>query len=84
MSEQEQPKKKNETRYVVMTAAEKTGPWTPVGEFLAHGQAHAKQLAARAMEVSENDGLWFIAIPASSYVPKKPRVRTTTQISFLD
>ena len=76
-------KAKNTTDYVVLSSKTPDGPWEKEGEYSAHGQMAAKKLAAAAIGEDATE-LFFIAVPASSYLPQQPKVKVTTQISFLD
>lgn len=77
-------KQKVTTKYVVLTSESSEGPWSPLGNFDAHGQMAAKKHAAEKVGKETAESLYFIAIPASSYAPQKPALKVTTQIAFAD
>jgi hypothetical protein len=73
---------KKATRYMVLSGNSEKGPWNEVGWFEAAGQIQAKKQGAK--RVGDNaPRQYFLAIPESSYQPKKPQVVTPEpQITF--
>lgn len=86
--EAEEAAEKKPTVYVVLAGRSKQGPWERLGgedrTFEGHGQTAAKKAAVAALVENGTDAneFWFLAIPASSYVPESPQVKTTTVVSF--
>lgn len=82
--EAKETEEKKPTKYVVLWGESEDGPWNKLGEYAGHGQTAAKKEAIA--EITEKgtkaSNYWFLAVPASSYVPEKPSVKVTTVVSF--
>lgn len=70
----EKKPEKKATEYVVLRGDDAAGPFSVVGNYLAQGQTAAKRLAVIAEKERDTDpeSDFFIAVPASSFVPEKP------------
>lgn len=72
------------TKYYVLSGPEEVGPYTLIGVVDASGQVAAKKAAV--ISVNEKTGnaheQYFIAIPASSWIPQKPSVEVVTNVGF--
>jgi hypothetical protein len=79
--EGEDEKAKRETVYMVLSGKTETGPWDEVGTFSGTGQIAVKKDAVAKIGEKAQER-YFLAIPISSYVPQKPKVKVTTLVTF--
>lgn len=75
---------KSLTKYYVLAGEDKKGPYTLVGLVEASGQMAAKKAAVISVNEKSGDAgkQYFIAIPASSWIPQKPSVEVVTTVGF--
>lgn len=79
--EDEDEKAKRLTDYMVLSGKTEKGPWDEVGVFAGPGQIAVKKDAIAQIGEKAQEK-YFLAIPMSSYMPQKPKVKITTLITF--
>ncbi len=73
------------TKYYVLAGPGENGPYDLIGIVDASGQQAAKKAAALAVNQKTQDASekYFLAIPESSWLPKKPgSIKVETTITF--
>ena len=81
----EAEKEKATTKYYVLAGAGENGPYDLIGVVDASGQQAAKKAGALAVNEKTQDASekYFLAIPESSWLPKKPgSIKVETTITF--
>lgn len=72
------------TKYYVLAGPEEKGPYDLIGQVEASGQTAAKKAGVLAVNKKSGDAneKFFLAIPASSWIPQKPSVEVVTTVGF--
>ena len=73
------------TTYYMLVGPEENGPYTLVAKVEANGQIAAKKMTVVAVNERSGDAheKYFLAIPASSWIPQKPgTVKVETTVVF--